>query len=233
VKKLKKKRKSPFAAEMCHYQADFEEITAETIFAFLQNVLDGKYPRLRLAQEVYCRRLKNLLVKPPEDWDKGPVKILTAKNFYQVVNGSKTVFVDFCELRYFPKNQCYFSDTDWCGPCKEMAPDWMKLGEKYNDNPDLVVAKVRKAAEIEFFFWQMEADINELEHLVIGSYPTLRFFPKAIECNGPRTIEAWTTFIEKEAKVNRGEDADDKDKVKEKKIAEKVEEMKEPECKNE
>jgi thiol-disulfide isomerase/thioredoxin len=54
--------------------------------------------------------------EPPADND-GPVKVVTAKTFDELVFGGKDVFVEF----YAP----------WCGHCKSLAPIWEELGEQF------------------------------------------------------------------------------------------------------
>nr|XP_045017250.1 protein disulfide-isomerase A2 [Jaculus jaculus] len=138
-------------------------ITSASVATFCHEVLQAKVKPYLLSQEV------------PSDWDQRPVKTLVGKNFEQVAfDETKNVFVKF----YAP----------WCSHCKEMAPAWEALAEKYQDREDIVIA-------------ELDATANELEAFTIHGYPTLKFFPagphrKVIEYKSTRDLETFSKFLD-------------------------------------
>lgn len=148
--------------DMAKYKPSSSEITSEVIEEFVQDFLNGKLKQHLLSQDL------------PEDWDKTPVKTLVSSNFDEVAfNKDKDVLVEF----YAP----------WCGHCKQLAPIYDQLGEKFSSDDNVVIAK-------------MDATVNEMEHTKITSFPTIKLYKKGdnsvVEYNGERTLEGLTKFLE-------------------------------------
>lgn len=148
--------------DMAKYKPENAELSSENVKAFVTAFVEGKLKRHLLTQEV------------PEDWDKTPVKVLVGTNFADVaLNKEKNVLVEF----YAP----------WCGHCKQLAPIYDALGEKYKDSETIVIAK-------------MDATVNELEEVNVKSFPTITLYKKdtnePVEYHGERTLEGLSKFLD-------------------------------------
>merc|ERR1719410_1772042 len=146
--------------DMAKYKPEDDKF--ENAEQFVTDFMDGKLKQHLMSQDV------------PEDWDKEGVKVLVGKNFQEVaMNVEKDVLVEF----YAP----------WCGHCKQLAPIWDELGEKYKDHETIVIAK-------------MDSTANELEDVKVQGFPTIKLFKKGtneiVDYNGDRTVAGFSKFLE-------------------------------------
>ena len=85
----------------------------------------------------------------------------------------------------------YLNSFTRCGHCKQLVPIWDKLGEKYADNENIVIAK-------------MDSTANELEEVKVQGFPTIKLFKKGtneiVDYNGDRTVEGFSKFLDEPAK---------------------------------
>jgi len=138
----------------------------EVLEKFVQDYLDGKLEPYLKSEDV------------PAD-NSGPVKVVVAKNFDEIVNDpERDVLIEF----YAP----------WCGHCKNLEPKYVELGEKLEGEDSVVIAK-------------MDATANDVpQPYQVRGFPTIYWAPKGKKSNpkkyeGGREVKDFLAFIKKEA----------------------------------
>jgi len=143
------------------YLLNKESFTVEKITKFVGDVKAGDV-------ELYMKS------EPVPESEEGPVKYLVGKNFKEVVSQDKDVFIKI----YAP----------WCGHCKKMAPDYIK------------VAETLAAAGSDVIVAEFDGTANELDAAQYSykGFPTI-YWKKAGEepvlFSGDRDIVGMMSFI--------------------------------------
>jgi len=124
----------------------------------------------------------------PADND-GPVKIIVGSTFDEIViNNKQDVLVEF----YAP----------WCGHCKHLEPLYEQLGEFYQEDENVVIAKIDATAN------------DNTASLKIQGFPTIYLFPandksQPLIYEGERQVESFIQFITENGSF--GEEAEEED----------------------
>jgi len=120
----------------------------------------------------------HLRSQPIPDAEKNnaePVYTLVGKTFGEVVGKDKDVFVEF----YAP----------WCGHCKQLAPEYDKVGTAFAEVDSMVIAKI-------------DATENDTPEEIKG-FPTLIFYPKntntGVKYTGDRKAKAIVDWLKTKA----------------------------------
>ncbi|EMR08306.1 protein disulfide-isomerase domain [Pneumocystis murina B123] len=174
-----------------------QEVNSNKKFPFDQEKLLTKENIQQFLEDYFSQRLvPSIKSEPIPETQEGPVTVVVAKNFREVViESSKDVLVEF----YAP----------WCGHCKNLAPKYEELAKIFSSNSELS-SKVLIA--------KFDATANDVEdNLDIRGFPTILLFPaydkgNPVEYNGPRTVNDMINFIFQKGthKVDASKSVDDK-----------------------
>ncbi|XP_066490974.1 protein disulfide-isomerase A3 [Tiliqua scincoides] len=140
---------------------------------------DGKALE-RFLQDYFDGNLKKYLKSEPiPENNDGPVKVVVAENFDEIVNAEgKDVLVEF----YAP----------WCGHCKNLEPKYKELGEKLGQDPNIIIAK-------------MDATANDVPSpYEVRGFPTIYFAPSGSKQSpkkyeGGREVSDFISYLKREA----------------------------------
>ncbi|XP_067260745.1 protein disulfide-isomerase [Chanodichthys erythropterus] len=156
------------------YQLPSDQFDAHTLLEFCLSYLGGK-AKPKLQSEPI-----------PENWDTQPVKELVGMNFEKVAfNHNKNVIILF----YAP----------WSSESRALFPLWEELAEHFNEQEDVVVAKIDVTAN----------DVN----IHLGEkYPSIKLFPalyveRVVAYSGKRKLMPIVTFMKKEIEKAKKEKA--------------------------
>uniref|UniRef100_A0A673ZJS6 protein disulfide-isomerase n=1 Tax=Salmo trutta TaxID=8032 RepID=A0A673ZJS6_SALTR len=122
---------------------------------------DGKSLE-RFLVDYFAGRLKRYIKSEPiPEKNKGPVKVVVAESFEEIVNDpEKDVLIEF----YAP----------WCGHCKSLEPKYKELAEQLYSDPNIVIAK-------------MDATANDVPQ-GFDVFPTI-YFAQASKKDQPKRYE--------------------------------------------
>ncbi|KAK2817263.1 hypothetical protein Q5P01_025454 [Channa striata] len=164
------------------YHLPSDTLDVETIQEFCKSYLEGKAKPKMQSEPI------------PEGWDTKPVKELVGVTLEKVAfNPNKTVFVLF----YLPYSQ----------ESRALFPLWEELAEAFEEQEDVVVARI-------------DASANDINMSMQGSYPSLCLFPalyaeRMVVYPGKRKLKDLVRFVNKEmekAKKDRVKEDEDRKK---------------------
>jgi len=111
------------------------------------------------------------------------VTVLDDYNFNEIVKDpTKNVLVEF----YAP----------WCGHCKQLTPKYEQVGQAFDGEEEVVIAKI-------------DADANKVSGAAydVKGFPTIKYFPKnnkdGEDYNGGRNAQDFIDFVNKHAGTER------------------------------
>jgi protein disulfide isomerase len=142
----------------------YDKFNVQNLKQFAQDYLAGKLEPHTKSEPV------------PSD-NSAPVTVVVGKTFESIVlDDSKDVLIEF----YAP----------WCGHCKNLAPTYDKLGERFADKESVVIAKIDATAN------------DHAGDFEVRGFPTIYFKPAGatpIQYSGARELDDFVSFIEKHA----------------------------------
>lgn len=141
-----------------------QQLSEQVLSSFVESFVNGKLKPTIKSESI------------PEK-QEGPVTVIVGHTYDDIViNNEKDVLIDYY--------------TQWCGPCKAMAPTYERLAKLYVSHPTgcgrVTIAKV-------------DAEANDVPGDIRG-FPTFKLFPAGskespVQYDGPWTIADFASFV--------------------------------------